>query len=334
MRAAVVGTGLRGRMFATLMARHHDVRIVGGYDLSAGAREAFTAETGAPTFPTLAALLTEAPDVVVVATPDHHHLDATLAALESGARVLLEKPLATSTDHAVQIRDCARRHGDWLTVACLNRWHPAFAHVLDRAGAGDLGQVLFQNARLSNSIRVPLSLLSWAGDTSPGWFLMPHSLDLVAAMAPASRTVVTASGHRGVLAARGIDTWDGLQAVIGFADGSSALVESLWTLPEHHPSPVRFDFEVVGADATATVEDSVQGLTFHGERTSYPRVLVGDVNGRPGGPNALMVDAFLDAARRDIVLLPDAQHGMWVTQLIEAIHLSAQNREPVVIAPR
>lgn len=333
MRAAVVGTGLRGRLFATLMDRHADTEIVGGYDPSEGAQEAFTNDVAAPTFPTLPALLAEAPEVVVVATPDHHHLDATLAALESGARVLLEKPLATSTDHAVQIRDCARNHGDRLTVACLNRWHPAFAHVLDKAKAGDLGTVLFQNARLSNSIRVPLSLLSWAGDTSPGWFLMPHSLDLVAAMAPAGRTVVTASGHRGVLAARGVDTWDGLQAMIGFADGSSALVESLWTLPEHYPSPVRFGFEVVGERATAVVEDSWQGLAFYGEEASYPRVLVGDVNGLPSGPNTLMIDAFLDSARRDVGLLPDAQHGMWVTQLIEAIHLSAENREPVVIEP-
>lgn len=333
MRAAVIGTGMRGRLFAALIDRHPDTQIIGGYDPSEHAQRAFTADVGAPTFPTLQALLAEAPDVVVVATPDHHHLEATLAALETGARVLAEKPLATTAHDAVQIRDCAREHGNRLTVACLNRWHPAFAHVLDKAAAGDLGPILFQNARLSNSIRVPLSMLSWAADTSPGWFLMPHTLDLVAAMAPVGRTVVTASGHRGMLASRGVDTWDGLQAVITFADDSSALVESLWTLPSHYPAAVRFGLEVVGERATATVEDSIQGVAVYGDETNYPRVLVGGVNGSPSGPNALMVDAFLDTVRRGISCGPDAQHGLWVTQLIEAVHQSADTRAQVAIEP-
>jgi len=333
IRVGFIGGGLRGRLFAGLMGRYSDVRIVGVFDPSAPSARAFTEATSTTAFDSMEKLLAEKLDAVVVATPDHLHLDATIAAAQAGAAILVEKPLATSAEDGRAIRDAVVAGGRQLSVAYLNRWHPGFARVLSDARAGSFGKVLFQNARLSNSIRVPEKALAWAASSSPGWFLMPHSLDLVTAIAPRGPATVRAVGHRGLLASRGIDTWDGLQAVIGFADGSSALVESLWALPENLPSAVRFGLEVVGEKAMAVVEDSDQGLAIYGETTEFPRVLVGDVAGVPSGPNVLMLDAFVQSLRDGVARLPDVHDGLWVTQLIEAIHTSAAERIEIEVIP-
>lgn len=333
MRVGFIGGGQRGRLFAGLMSRHSDVEVVGVYDPSEASAKAFADATSSASFGTAESLMTEGLEAVVVATPDHLHLDAALAAVQACSAVLVEKPLATSASDARQIRDAAVANGCSVSLAYLNRWHPAFARVLQDANTGAFGRVLFQNARLSNSVRVPTKMLGWAAASSPGWFLMPHSLDLVTAIAPRGRTTVRAVGHRGLLASRGVDTWDGLQAVIGFMDGSSALVESLWVLPENLPSAVRFGLEVIGESGMAVVDDSVQGIEEYGDSTEFPRVLVGDVAGVPSGPNVLMLDAFVQSLRDGVARLPDADDGLWVTQIIEAIHTSADERVDIGVEP-
>lgn len=333
LRIGFIGAGLRGTMFAQLMGAHDDVEIVGVFDAAADSGRRFATATRSEAFPRLDALLSSGLDAVVVATPDHLHLDAALAAIESGATVLLEKPLATTVHDGRLIRDAVASNGSQLSVAFLNRWHPGFARVLHDARAGALGKILFQNARLSNSLAIPLHALGWAAKSSPGWFLMPHSVDLVAAIAPRAPVTVRATGHRGVLAGQGVDTWDGLQALLGFSDGSSALLESLWILPASLPSPVRFGLEVVGETAAVAVDDSNQGVVAYGTAATEPRVLVDGVAGLRGGPNALMADGFVQSLRDGTARLPDVHHGLWVTQLIEAIHHSADDRTEIRVVP-
>ncbi len=334
IRIGFAGGGLRGSLFAQLAARHPDVEIVGVHDPSTSSARSFVTARGGREFGDLEALLDEALDALVVATPDHLHTASVLAGARRGIPMLVEKPLATSTVDAVAMRDAVLSSGADVSVAYLNRWHPAFRSVLAEAEAGTLGRILFQNARLSNSVKVPTQALSWASASSPGWFLMPHTLDIVAKLAPVGPTTVRATGHRGVLAARGVDTWDGLQALLTFEDGSSASVESLWVLPEGMPVGVRFGFEVVGEDGTAVVDDSRQGLEYYrASTTEYPRALVAGYDDIPMGPNTAMVDAFLQSLRDGLRRLPGIDEAVWVVQLIEAIHAAADSGGAVVVEP-
>ncbi|MCC2593690.1 Gfo/Idh/MocA family oxidoreductase [Tessaracoccus sp. OS52] len=334
LRLGFVGAGVRGRLFANLALRHPDVEVVGVHDLSPTAARAFSDETGVPILNGIEALIREGLDSLVVATPDHVHAEAVLAGAAAGLHLLVEKPLATTTRDAVAMRSAVRDHAARVSVAYLNRWHPAFRNILADADSGALGRVLFQNARLSNSLRVPLKALSWARHSSPGWFLMPHTLDIVAALAPKGRTVVQAVGSRGVLASHGVDTWDGLQALLAFEDGSSASVESLWVLPDGMPAPVRFGYEVVGEHASAVVEDSRQGLEiYRAASTEFPRALVSAYDDMPMGPNVTMLDAFIQTLRDGHKRLPDLDEAMWVSQLIEAVHTAAAERAAVTVEP-
>jgi predicted dehydrogenase len=329
LRFGIVGCGLRGRLYGQILKRLHGVEVAALFDVSAPTAGSLSAELGAPVAASLADLMARDLDAVIVATPDFAHVEPVLAATERKLHIFLEKPVATSSQDARVIRDAVLGAGVLCTVACMNRWHPVFANLLARVRAGEFGAVVSQNVRLSNSLHVPLNMLKWAGDSSPGWFLMPHSLDLVGAAVGVQPARVYAAGRRGLLARSGVDTWDSLQATIRFADGGTANAESVWVLPEGSPSLVDFRYELVGEKGVARVDDRDQGLEIVSDRLALPRVQVQEIDGRIAGPNLLMIESFVQSVRDGVQKGPDVTHSAWITELIEAIHLSAAEDRPV-----
>lgn len=81
------------------------------------------------------ALATARPDIVVIATYSDSHADYAVAALEAGAHVFVEKPLATTVVDARRVVDCARRLGRKLVVGYILRHHPSWQRLIAEARA-------------------------------------------------------------------------------------------------------------------------------------------------------------------------------------------------------
>ena len=150
-----------------------------------------------------------------VATPDFAHHAPVRALLDAGADVLCEKPLTTDL---AQARDLlappsVRRT---LSVNLSNRWRPPLFWVKEAFKSGRMGRPVQAYYRLSDTIHVPTGMLSWAGRSGPHWSLFPHSYDLVRWWFGKSANEVYARGRKELLAARGIDAWDAIQALVGF----------------------------------------------------------------------------------------------------------------------
>jgi predicted dehydrogenase len=77
-------------------------------------------------------------DAVVVASPSVFHPEQTLAALATGAKVLVEKPLATHTEPLDAIVAAA---GDRLMVGYNLRFHEPVARVVELVREGRVGRV-------------------------------------------------------------------------------------------------------------------------------------------------------------------------------------------------
>jgi len=87
-------------------------------------------------------LLTEVqPDIVVVATPNIFHTPMTMAALEAGANVLCEKPLALTYADAKMMMDKAAEVGRVLTVGTHYRWSTPMRAAKAHVDAGFFGQI-------------------------------------------------------------------------------------------------------------------------------------------------------------------------------------------------
>src|SRR5699024_9791454 len=102
----------------------------------------------------------------------------------------------------------------------------------------------WQHQVLSNTAYVPTEMLRWAAQSSPIWFLMPHTVDLATWLTGSVVKKVYATATAGILKRRGVDTLDKVHAVLEFDNGSRAVLDSSWVCSKTDGSVVKFIYQV------------------------------------------------------------------------------------------
>ncbi|WP_206198080.1 Gfo/Idh/MocA family protein [Shimia sediminis] len=134
IRVLVAGLGNMGASHA--LAHHADPKanIVGLVTRSGRVDHADLASY--PMFTDFgAALAATTPDLVIIATYTDTHADYAIAALEAGAHVFVEKPLAMTVADAKRVVETATRTGRKLVVGYILRHHPSWVRLIDEARA-------------------------------------------------------------------------------------------------------------------------------------------------------------------------------------------------------
>ena len=134
IRVLVAGLGNMGRSHA--LAYHHDpaFQIVGLVNRSAV--DLPPDLQGYPLSPDYTeALHRLKPDLVCIATYSDSHADYAVAAMEAGADVFVEKPLATTVADARRVVDVATRLGRKVVVGYILRHHPSWMRLIEEARA-------------------------------------------------------------------------------------------------------------------------------------------------------------------------------------------------------
>lgn len=331
-RIAIVGAGTRGSLYGRALAENPDVDVVGVTDLNAPTGRAAAARLGVPDFGSFEELCElAAPSAVVVATPDFAHRDTAVAAAEQGLDIMVEKPLATTLSDAEEIVQAVLSGGGRSMVAYENRWNPRFAAVRS-ARAELLGDINHQIVHLNDTQSVPMKMLPWASESSPAWFLMPHSLDIALWMSEKAVGTVYATGSRRVLASSGIDTWDTIDASITFTDGTTASLHSTWVLPDSYPSVYDFRYEAVGSMGAIRINASDQGIHAYSTRGEWLQWGTYELDHKLQGFPVSMANTFAKLTSGEDVDVPTVDDGLTVTRVIAAIHESLDSKEPIVMA--
>ncbi|WEK20872.1 MAG: Gfo/Idh/MocA family oxidoreductase [Candidatus Pedobacter colombiensis] len=93
------------------------------------------------------ALAQTKPDAVCISTyPDTHEAFA-IKAMENGAHVFIEKPLADSVEGAERVADAAKRYGKKLLIGYILRYHPSWERFI--ALSSDMGRPLVMRMNLN-----------------------------------------------------------------------------------------------------------------------------------------------------------------------------------------
>jgi predicted dehydrogenase len=124
MRTAVIGVGYLGRFHAQKYASLANSQLVGIADPSAAARSAVAAELKVAACADYRELLGQA-DAVSIVTPTPLHYEVAKAFLESGAHVLVEKPMTVTVEEGESLIQIARQAQRTLQVGHLERFNSA-----------------------------------------------------------------------------------------------------------------------------------------------------------------------------------------------------------------
>ena len=143
-RIALVGLGAISFEHLEKLGRIPDAEVVGVCDLSATVAAAVAERFGVgPAFTSYSEMLaTTKPDAVHVLTPPQSHTPLVREALDAGAHVLVEKPIAPTWAEYTDLRDRAAACGRMLCENYTYRFAPVVLRSLSAVENGALGDVI------------------------------------------------------------------------------------------------------------------------------------------------------------------------------------------------
>lgn len=126
-------------------------------------------------------------DAVAIATPVSTHFEFGAAALRAGKHVLVEKPIAASSDEAVRLIDEAAKRNLVLMVDHTFVYTSAVKKIQELVASSTLGEIYYYD-----SVRINLGLFQ--PDVNVLWDLAVHDLSIVDYVLPWRPWAVSATG--------------------------------------------------------------------------------------------------------------------------------------------
>lgn len=351
MKVAVIGCGFQGKLHVESLRALPGVEVVAVADTDASRRAAVAEANGVPRqYDDYRKLLADGPyDLVTVCTMAVHHGAMTIAALESGAHVLCEKPLAMNATEGAQMVAAAKRAGRMLAIGYNMRFTPNAVAIRQFIESGQLGKPVYTRAWAKAS-QVPWWGEHYRKEISSGGALAStavHFLDLALSFAGFPEPL-TVSGNatrlfpkkRGgtapsPLAAERFTAEDLVSAHIRFAGGFWMTIEGSWI--DNRPSVDGVPSWDYSLDAIGEVgQVQFDPLTMRGETNGgdivdlLPKGTRPDVS-FPPSVAALIADV-VDAIRTGRPPMVTGEQALIVQRITDAIYASAEAGHEVRVA--
>jgi predicted dehydrogenase len=139
-RGAVFGLGMMGRHHARLLQASDRVEFAGAVD--PGGDRYRAVHNRALAFETAEQLLASGPlDFAIVAVPTAAHLDTVRELAHRGVALLIEKPIASTSEEAVEIISICAESGVFAAIGHVERYNPALQELRRRLLDGQIGRL-------------------------------------------------------------------------------------------------------------------------------------------------------------------------------------------------
>ena len=336
IKAGVVGLGFMGRQYVEFLQKLADVEVTALCDVRQEIAQEIAQSVSAQVFSDAEALATS-PDVdaVFVCTPEDHHVDVSLAAINAGKAVLIEKPIAHSLEAARQIVHAAKSKGAILMVGHLLRFEPRWAAAKRIVEGGDIGQVASIATRRVGNV-LDQSILK--GRTTIPLYYGVHDLDIVNWFAGTAANTIYASRRSGALQALGYPIHDLYCAVLEFENNILATAELGWHVPPGAVAAPTSGLTIVGTEGCLMIDQGNTGLQFwsdSGQPSAHPII---DVTfwpqnyQVPGGALATELTHFLDCIKTQTQPIISGEDAYEALRLSLAMEVSAEQNKVVHLA--
>jgi predicted dehydrogenase len=209
-------------------------------------------------------------NAVIIATPTYEHMGPTMAAIEQGHKLFIEKPLATDARESEQIANAIRKAGIDAVMGYTQRFRRRFLVVKQRVESGQIGEVTAAVTRAFMNRMAPTGELRNANQAqrrymTPMVISGTHSLDIgMWVLGDAKPVSIYARSSDKILGPMG--TKDATFGVWTMADGAIWSMNISWALPAVWPGSVYgLEVGIVGTKGVIDIEDTHRDLVLASE---------------------------------------------------------------------
>lgn len=311
-------------------------------------------------------------DVVDITTPNHLHKDIALAAAKAGKHIYCEKPLALTAADAREMMEVAQQAGVKTMVGFNYLKNPATMLAKEMIEAGELGQIYHFRGSFHQDVLVnPNQPFSWrfdraiAGSGALG-DLGAHVIEIARALvgdfervSGLTKTFITERplatgvfGYDGQAAADGpkrtVENEDVVHFLVEFENGVTGIIESSRIAAGRK---VFLSYEVNGSKGSLYfVHERLNELKVYytddpAGRHGFRTILAGPEHPHYkafwpvagvglGYEDAKVIEVYelLDGLANDKPIYPDFHAGWKVSQIVDAVLLSAETRQWVTVS--
>ena len=257
-------------------------------------------------------------DAVAIATPVFSHHELGLKALKAGKHVFMEKPLASSSQQALDLLKTAREKSRVLFLDHTFIYTPAVRKIKEVVDSGRLGKIYYYD-----SVRINLGLFQH--DINVLWDLAVHDLTIMDYVLGRKPVTVAATGISHVPG--GPENIAYLTCF--FEDNTIAHLHVNWL------SPVKVRTTLIGGDKQMIVYDDLEitekvkvydrGITLNNDPEGRYKLLVDYRTGDVWTPQLETTEAlktevacFADCVQKGLAPPSDGPSGLRVVHILEA----------------
>lgn len=271
-------------------------------------------------------------DAIAVATPVHTHYEVAIAALRAGKHVLVEKPLAPSTEQVMRLIDEADRRGLTLMVDHTFLYTPAVQKIRELLLKKELGDIYYYDSTRS-------SLGLFQKDVNVIWDLAVHDISIIHHIIDEEPVAVSATGSCHVVGS----PENMAHITLFFAKACVAHVSVNWL------SPVKVRQTFIGGSKKMIVYDDLEptekikvydkGITLDAPPEDAHQFRIGYRAGDMWAPHISLTEAlqtevehFVECVRTGGQPISNGMSGLRVIEVLEAASRSiAKQGAPILL---
>lgn len=239
-------------------------------------------------------------EAVSIVTMWDQHLDPTLAALEAGKHVLVEKPMASTVQDCQQIVDAAAAADGFFMTGHICRFNPRYAAAREAILEGRIGKIISLYARRNIPALVTDEILDKIGPIIGDGV---HDTDLMLWYSQ-DRIV---SAYAQTVNVRGKKYPDLGWTMYRFASGATGVLENVWCLPNQSAFQIDERMEIIGTHGSIHVQETHPNFSvcdedgWHSPDTTYWPTLHGQRAGALRDELAYFVTAIQTGVAPEII---------------------------------
>jgi myo-inositol 2-dehydrogenase/D-chiro-inositol 1-dehydrogenase len=273
---AVVGCGVVGRMRATLAKDFPGIGWIGLSDVNEPLGKKLKDDIDADFFTNDFRELIARPEVdaVIIATSTWAHVEPTLAAVEQGHMLFIEKPLATDAQQSAEVLAAIEAAGVDAVVGYTQRFRRRFLVVKERIQTGQIGEFNCAVVRAFMNRMAPTGEVRLTQDRrhlTPMVVSGTHSLDMAFWLMGDAGKPVSIYARSTEVIMKELGTKDATFGVFTMENGSMFSMNICWALPKEWPGAVYgLEIGIVGTEGVIDIEDTHRDVILATENAQGP----------------------------------------------------------------